>query len=297
MRGVVRGANGVNLGISATDIGAYPAASCCGSVAGMAESFYVRDGDRLLATELTRGPWSSTLQHGGPPAALIASAIERADPEPDRFTVARLTFEFLRPVPIGAFEVRTTVLRAGRQAQRFEGALLHDGVELVKAHGLRIRRARVHLPPPRCPRRSVPIGPAGLEPFTFPFFRDRVGYHTAVEVRIARGIWGRGPTTAWLRLRVPLVAGEPTSPLAALVTIADAGNGVCTVLDPRQYSFVNADLSLHLDREPMGEWFALDARSTADADGLGLAQSELHDRDGELGRSLQCLVVEERMRG
>ncbi|HET6583258.1 MAG TPA: thioesterase family protein [Nannocystaceae bacterium] len=263
----------------------------------MAEAFYSRDGERWLATELTRGPWSATLQHGGPPAALLAGAIERADPDADRFTVARLTFEFMRPVPIGAFELRTDVLRAGRQAQRIQASLLHDGVELVRAHGLRIRRAKVHLPPPRCPRRSAPIGPAGLEPFVFPFFRDRVGYHTAVEVRIARGIWGRGPTTAWMKLRVPLVDGEPTSALQALVTVADAANGVCTVLDPRQYSFVNADLSLHVDREPFGEWFALDARSTADGVGLGLAQSELFDRNGELGRSLQCLVVDERTAG
>lgn len=260
----------------------------------MPQAFYLRDGDRLLATELTRGPWSATLQHGGPPAALLAGAIERADPDPDRFAVARLTFEFMRPVPIGAFEVRTNVLRAGRQAQRIEGSLLHDGVEVVRVHALRIRRAKVHLPPPRCPRRSTPIGPAGLEPFTFPFFRERVAYHTAVELRIARGIWGRGPTTAWARLRVPLIQGEPTSPLQALVTIADAGNGVCTVLDPRQYTFVNPDLSLFMDREPMGEWFALDARSTADTGGIGLAQSQLFDRDGELGRCLQCLVIDER---
>ena len=128
----------------------------------------------------------------------------------------------------------------------------------------------------------------------FPFFRERVAYHTAVEIRIARGIWGRGPTTAWARLRFPLVAEEITTPLEALVTIADAGNGVCTVLDPRQYTFVNPDLSLFLDRDPMGEWFALDARSTADAGGRGLAQSELFDRGGELGRCLQCLVIDER---
>jgi len=260
----------------------------------MPEAFYVRDGDRLLATELTRGPWSSATQHGGPPAALLAGAIERAEPEAERFAVARLTFEFLRPVTIGAFEVRTEVVRAGRKAQRIDGSLLHGGEEVVRVHALRIRRERVHLPPPRCPRRSAPIGPAGLEPFTFPFFRDRVAYHTAIEIRIARGIWGRGPTAAWMRLRVPLVAGETTSPLQALVTLADASNGVCAVLDPRQYTFVNPDLSIHLDREPIGEWFALDARSTADQGGLGLAQSELHDRDGELGRCLQCLVVEER---
>jgi hypothetical protein len=255
-------------------------------------AFYMRDGEHLLATELTRGPWSSQLQHGGPPAALLAAAIEHAEPDASRFIVARLTFEFVRPVPLAAFTIRTEVLRAGQKAQRITSSLLHDGVEVVRAHGLRIRRTQVPLPSPRCPRHSAPRGPAGLEPWQFPFFRDRVGYHTGVEVRIARGVWGKGPTTAWLRLRAPLVDREPTSPLQALVTIADAGNGVCTVLDPRQYTFVNPDMTIHLDRPPIGEWFALDARSTVDPLGVGLAQSEVHDRDGELGRVLQCLVVE-----
>jgi hypothetical protein len=254
----------------------------------------VRDGERLLATELTRGPWSSELQHGGPPAALLASAIERHGDDAERFVVARLSFEFVRPIPIGAYTVDTEVGRLGKQAQRIEAQLLHDGIEVVRAHGLRIRRTQVPLPSPRCPRRSAPRGPAGLEPWTFPFFRDRVGYHVGVEVRIARGVWGKGPTAAWMRLSAPLVADAPTSPLAALVTLADAANGVCPVLDPRQYTFINPDMSIHLDRPPIGEWFALDVRATVDPLGLGLTQCDLHDRDGELGHALQSLVVEAR---
>lgn len=260
----------------------------------MPQGFYVRDSDRLFSTEYTRGPWSSQLQHGGPPAALLAGAIERFGADAAEFVVARLTFEFLRPVPMGAFTVATTAVRLGTRAQRIDGALMHEGVEVVRAHALRIRRGSVTLPSPRCPRHGAPRGPAGLEPSSFPFFRDRVGYHTGVEVRISRGVWGKGPSTAWMRLRVPLVAGEPTSPLEALVTVADAGNGVCPVLDTRQYTFVNPDLTIHLDRHPIGEWFALDARSTADGVGVGLTQSELHDRDGELGRALASLVIEAR---
>lgn len=260
----------------------------------MSEAFYVRDGDRLFSTAYTRGPWSAQLQHGGPPAALLAGVIERFGSDAQEFAVARLTFEFLRPVPMGAFTLVAEAVRLGKRAQRIDAHLLHEGVEVVRLHGLRIRRCAVSLPSPRCPRHGPPKGPAGLEPFVFPFFRERVGYHTGVEVRISRGVWGKGPTTAWMRLQVPLVLGESTSPLEALVTVADAGNGVCTVLDPRQYTFVNPDLSLHLDRSPRGEWFALDARSTADAIGLGLTQSELHDRDGELGRALASLVVESR---
>jgi Thioesterase-like superfamily len=255
-------------------------------------AFYVRDGEQLLATELTRGPWSSKLQHGGPPAALLAGAIELAGPDADRFLVARLTFEFLRPVPLGAFTVRSEVVRAGQKAQRIDAELVHEGEVVLRAHGLRIRRSQVPLPSPRCPRRSAPKGPAGLEPWQFPFFRDRVAYHTGVEVRISKGVWGKGPTAAWMRLLAPLVDREPSTPLQALVTLADAGNGVCPVLDTREYTFINPDLTIHLDRPPCGEWFALDARSTVDPLGIGLAQSELHDRDGELGRALQCLIVE-----
>lgn len=263
----------------------------------MPDAFYVRDGDRLFSTEYTRGPWSGKLQHGGPPAALLAGAVERFGDDAAQFVVARLTYEFLRPVPMGAFTVATTAVRLGGKAQRVDAQLFHDGVEVVRLHALRIRRATVPLPSPRCPRHGAPRGPAGLEPFLFPFFRDRIAYHTGVELRISRGVWGKGPTTAWIRLRVPLVANEATSPLEALVTIADAGNGVCPVLDTREYTFVNPDLTLHLDRPPCGEWFALDARSTADPLGLGLTQSELHDRDGEIGRVLASLIVESRSTG
>ena len=43
----------------------------------MLESFYERDGDLYLATELTRGPWDPGAEHAGPPAALIGREVER----------------------------------------------------------------------------------------------------------------------------------------------------------------------------------------------------------------------------
>src|SRR3981081_160852 len=45
---------------------------------GQVDAFFVRDRSRLMATALTRGPWSNEHQHGGPPAALLAGAMERA---------------------------------------------------------------------------------------------------------------------------------------------------------------------------------------------------------------------------
>src|SRR2546428_1806079 len=38
--------------------------------------FFILDGERVVATESTRGPWSRHHQHGGPPAALLARAME-----------------------------------------------------------------------------------------------------------------------------------------------------------------------------------------------------------------------------
>ena len=79
------------------------------------EAFFVRDGTRLLATDRTRGPWTNEHQHGGPPAALLTGAIERAGLDAAEFRLARVTVEFLRPVPVAALEVSAEVVRpAGR---------------------------------------------------------------------------------------------------------------------------------------------------------------------------------------
>jgi hypothetical protein len=259
----------------------------------MSAAFYVRDGDHFCATEYTRGPWSRTMQHGGPPSALLVRAIEQ-HAEASDLVIARLGFDFLRPVPIGRFTVEVEPQRAGKRVARVLARLVHEGTCVLQVSALQIKRTAIALPSPRCPRHTAPRGPAGLEPFTFPFFRDTPSYQSAVELRIARGVWGKGAATAWMRLAAALVDGEATSPLQALVSLADATNGVCPVLDTRAFTFVNADLTLHLDRVPVGEWFALDARSTADAMGVGLTQSELFDRDGEIGRVLGSLVIDHR---
>ena len=41
-------------------------------------AFFELEGDRFGPTVLTRGPWRPEHQHGGPPSALVARAIELA---------------------------------------------------------------------------------------------------------------------------------------------------------------------------------------------------------------------------
>ena len=258
----------------------------------MPESFFEPRGEEYLSTELTRGPWSNDHQHGGPPAALMARTIEDAV-RGEQLEVARFTAEFLKPVPLATLRIETTELRSGKKVRLLGTSLCADGVEVARATALLIRQKRVELPAPS-PGPSPPRHPDGCEPFEFPFFRSRVGYHVGMEVRFARGDWGQGPTQAWMRMRHPLLADEAPSPLQRVVIAADSGNGVSPILDPKRYLFINPDLTVHLHRMPRGEWVCLDAQTHLGSEGRGLAESKLWDVDGPLGRSLQSLLVDER---
>jgi len=255
--------------------------------------FFVSEGDSFVPSASARGPWSPRHQHGGPPAALLARAFSRRA-EPDG-QIARLTFDFLRPVPLAPLTVATRVVRAGAKVQRLAGTVLaEDGTALIEATCLVMRGApnRVAVPPET---QAGPAPPAQSAPFELPLMSGDEGYHRAVEWRIATGTWGRGPVAAWLRLRVLLVAGEtPTPPLECLVAVADSASGIAIAVDPARATFVNADLTVALHRLPVGEWMCLDAATTAERHGVGLTRARLWDTSGPVGRSLQTLLLEPR---
>jgi Acyl-CoA thioesterase C-terminal domain/Acyl-CoA thioesterase N-terminal domain len=260
--------------------------------AGTLPPFYVPDGEAFVATEPTRGPWSGQHQHGGPPAALLGRAMERLSG--GGALLSRLTFDFLRPIPIAPLTVRAELTRVGAKARRLRATLAAaDGTPVVQASAIALRTA---------PMLSESVGhgdlapapPEAAAPFEFVFFVDAIGYHTSVETRIARGRWGQGPVAAWMRSRVPLVAGETPSPLQRLLLVADSASGVAVVLDYARYTFVNADLTVALHRLPEGDWICLDASTVAEAHGVGLTRARLWDARGALGVSLQCCLVEPR---
>jgi hypothetical protein len=257
--------------------------------------FFVAEGDRFVPSASARGPWSPRHQHGGPPAALLARAFARqAGPNAQ---VARLTFDFLRPVPLAPLTVTTRVVRAGAKVQRLAGTVLaEDGAAVIEATCLAMRVAPgiVAVTPEAL---APPVPPAESAPFEFPFMTGDTGYHRAMEWRLARGTWGHGAVAIWLRPRVPLVAGETPTPLECLVTTADSASGVAVVMDPTRATFVNGDLTIALHRTPVGEWTCLDAASTGEAHGVGLARARLWDTTGLVGRSLQTLLLEPRGSG
>lgn len=251
-------------------------------------SFFARDSDRWIPSVLTRGPWDDRFQHGGPPCSLLAGALA-AFGGPDAPPVSRLWFELLRPVPIAPLTVEVAVERAGSTVQRLRGTLSAAGTPHIVARALRIHRRALTIP--AAPTPTPWPDPETLPPFEIPFFPNPVGYHRAVELRVARGNWGTTPIRVWARPRVPLIAKERTTPLQALVLLADAQSGMGPPLDPSEFSFVNPDLAVALERPPEGSWFGFDVRSVAGAHGAGLSQSAVRDARGEVARCSQSLVI------
>jgi len=238
--------------------------------------------DRFESTEHTRGPWDANSQHAGPPAALLGRAVERIA-RPD-MRLARLTFDISRPVPIAPLSVTTQVIREGRSVAVVEAA----AEPYLRCTALLIRQSVEAVPEVAGP--GLRLEDAEPKPF-FPVPWE-VGYHTSMEVRFAAGSFLEpGPATCWMRMKVPLVDGEAPSPLQRVLAAADSGNGVSNVLDFSQHVFINADLTVHLIRYPAGEWVCLDATTSIDPDGIGLADTALFDERGRIGRAAQSLFV------
>ncbi|HUR42265.1 MAG TPA: thioesterase family protein [Verrucomicrobiae bacterium] len=256
-------------------------------------SFFVAYGDTFRATLATRGPWSPDHQHAGPPSALLAHALESALPAGS--TLVRVTVEILRPLPIATFSLATHALRSGKKVQWLSADLLAaDGALLARANAVAMRTTDLTLPVTGDPASEPVSPPAEARPFEFGFFTGNVGYHTAMEMRLARGIFGKGMVSMWMRMRVPLIEGLAPTPTQRVMIAADSGNGVSMSLDPKRFTFVNPDLTVYLHRPPVGEWVCLDARTIAQPRGIGLADTRLLDEQGPIGRSVQSLLVDAR---
>jgi Thioesterase-like superfamily len=256
-------------------------------------ALYEPDGDRFHPTELTRGPWDPGLQHAGPPAALLARAVEGASAIEDGQTV-RLTFDILRPLPIAPQRVTARILRPGRRVEQIEAELAgEDGTVLMRVTAWRMRREAVPVPAAAVIAEPPPPPPGtGARGSFDKIWTEEVAYHRALDWRFVAGEFELpGPATAWTNLLVPLVAGEPASPLERLLVMADAASGISAMLDWTAYTFVNVELGIHLLRPPEGEWMAMDAVTRIGEQGAALCTSELSDARGRIGVSTQSLLV------
>jgi hypothetical protein len=255
----------------------------------MPDAFYLPTGepDSFEATELSEGPWAPGVQHGGPPSALLARAVERAASTIDGpAQVARIAYDILGPMPVTRLRTSARVVRPGRSVELVDAELLAGDRPVMRARAWRIRLASLAEVP------AAAVAEDSPDAFAESSAPWPGGFLTAVEWRFVEGQFEKpGPATVWSRLRVPVVAGEAPTGLQRVAAVADCGNGLSSVLDPERWWFINTELTVHLARQPTGEWVRVAARSLLDAGGAGVAETELADRAGRFGRGAQALMV------
>jgi hypothetical protein len=286
----------------------------------MADSVFIADGELFTPTEHARGPWDPRALHGGAPAALIAAAFERLEPGAE-LRIARLGFEFLRPIPLAPLSLSTRVVRPGRRVQELTAELTARtlqpegrtasgsrdlgpaGDELIcRASALRVQEIPAEVPTSHTgagedagaqAARAAMGAPQDGVPVRFALNdSSEAGFATsAMEMRWVSDAKELGPGRVWMRMGRELLPGETPTPLARLAATADFGNGVSAELPFARFVFINADLTIHLQRTPRGEWIGLDARTLLHTGGMGLAESVLYDEHGAVGRAFQSLVV------
>jgi hypothetical protein len=256
------------------------------------EPIFGVDGNNVVTSPDAAGPWDPRMQHGSAPAALVVWAAEKL-PTPVPMQIARVTIDLMRPVPVAPLTILTEILREGRKIQLSAVRLLADGVVVVAATVLKIKTQALSLPPEVA---DLPIELPGrdqsmVEPANFassPFTK-------CISMRAARGRFGMiGPAAIWFRVDQPLVAGSAVSQAMRAVVAADFSNGTSPAVDFREWTFINADLTVSFARQPVGEWILVDGESWIGPDGAGLAMSRLADSNGYFGRAVRSLVIEKR---
>lgn len=268
-------------------------------------AYYENIGEReFLPTKHTQGPWSPDHQHFGPPGALLAREIERcaAGAGGERggdgaraLSLGRISYDILGPIALRPLTARAWVERPGRRVRLVRGELVQDGRTLVSAAAWAVLPAPDDVPAAGAQRRP-PSGPPGPEDIPAGAPGDwACGFLDSVAWHFAHGGYGRpGPAAAWLRPRVPLLAGEEMSPVQRTVLAVDSANGISAELDVTAWGFVPPELTVHLLRPPVGEWLCLDAETSLGPGLPGLTMSTLFDAVGPVARSAQTLLVQHR---
>jgi hypothetical protein len=264
------------------------------------DTFYLPEGDGFVATLLTQGAWHPNQQHGGLVQALLARCAERV-PSLVPMHISRMTVDMVRPVPIGQrLDVASRVVREGKRIQLVELVLTVDGVEHVRCTALRLRTddltGRTNLPDSTAgPGADLVPAPDAVAPMrhtnkavSLPGFLGGVEMRRFPKPGAPEGVFGY-----WVRLKVPLLPYEPTSPLARLTVTADMTNAIGVMIDPTVFTTINPDLSLQVLRPPRGDWVSVagDSRFQLDA-GIGVSNSLLSDEEGAVAVASTSQLVQ-----
>ncbi|WP_018024036.1 thioesterase family protein [Corynebacterium ulceribovis] len=248
--------------------------------------------NRYLPTEHTHGAWGA-FQHGSPPAALASRELERFSPD-DGMRTARITVNLLGPVPYTELRARTRIVRPGKQIKKLETEILAESRgewrpcvvatswRLATFDTSEIEHTREAAVPSlaECTEDNVPL-------------KDWEGGY--IQSIVARSAHEPGletePQMHWVNTEHQVVAAEEPTAIEHAMSVVDTANGIGAVLNPKDWAFMNVDLTVHFHREPEFGWLGIRARGNIGPDGVGMTGTVLYDEKGAVGRAAQALLV------
>jgi Thioesterase-like superfamily len=239
--------------------------------------FFRRDGASFVPEAISRGPWGETL-HGRLLGGLTAREVEAFRADDPALACARLTIDLFRTVRMSPLQVEARLSRRGARIAVLDVTIEQNGPSVGHGRAILLRRGDQ----PEGPFRSTPpwagAGPVGdaratnqQVPFTAVWESWPVG---AGHSTIREGLW--------IRDVHQLVEGEPLTPLIRSAMAADLVNPVSNSA-PGGLSFINADYTIYLGREPRGEHIGIQPYGQISADGVAVGQCVAHDVHGPFG--------------
>lgn len=247
------------------------------------------DEHRYKPTTHVGGAWNTEEQHFSPLGGLIVHAIDRhRATQPDNgLVLSRISYDILGRLALDECEIQVETIRPGRTIELVEAVVRIADRSVVRARAWFLSASDTTAvaggPADRLP------APEELAPWalssTWPG-----GYIASLDFRaVTQPKPGRA--TAWVTSSLDLVAGQTASPLATYLSRVDTANGIAVRQSPTEWMFPNVDLTVHLHRQPEGDWTGLDTTVTFGPTGQGVTSTVLHDIAGPVGHAQQILTV------
>jgi hypothetical protein len=256
------------------------------------DGFFRADGGTLVPAAFAASPWGPVL-HGRLIGGGTARAAERARAADPDLACSRLTVDLFRSVPLAPVRVTTRPVRQGRRITVLDVSVEQDDGLVGQGRAVLLRRSEQ----PSGTFRPAPTWDGPAPP--------RLGAPESTSNRDWAAPWeswrvsgADGPLAGglWIRDIHPLVTGEQLTPLVRMAMAADLASPVSNY-STQGLSFINADYTLYLGREPHGEYAGIQPAAHISERGVAAGHCVIHDVRGAVGFVTTAAVANPTMGG